>query len=62
MARPMYSIASLVVIDLRANDTQEVPGIGIPRIGLEDLTVDLLGLLELAGAMASDGLDEGFGD
>ena len=34
----------LMVIDLRADDTQQVPGVGIAGIGLQDLAVNLLGL------------------
>ena len=39
---------SLILIDLRGDDAQQVPGVGILRLDLEDLAVDMFGLLELA--------------
>ena len=50
----------LMLVDLRADDAQQVPGVGIAGIGLEDLAVNLLGLLELARPMKGDGLGKGF--
>ena len=37
--------------DLAGNDAEQVPGVGVLGIGLEDLPVDVLGLLQAAGLM-----------
>ena len=51
----------VVPIDLMRDQAEQMDGIEVPRVGLQDLPVEQLGLVELAGLVKSQTLLEQIG-